>query len=181
MYRFVSFGTRPGPVLQAAFRPQGWLGKMMDYLFWPLMLWVQGCPGIPQRTHFWNNQKLSVEAVESLDLAWCVLGLGDPTAKSRWHGWIPQFHLPRFGGWDKWVLIEPVSRSEATEWYIGWRSAHLNGVSNVRISGPVRMLRGPEEVAFFGIDRQGRQIPLRRKRYGRLGRQHRDNHRYPLL
>lgn len=126
---------------------------------------------VPQRTHRWNNQKFVPN--NSLDKEAKVRVKGDTKAlRTRWLGFVPLFHIPIFGGWREYVVLEPLE--DTVRWHVGWSiptDARMNGywISNIPQRGAVRMLRGPQSTCFFGITRRGRQIPLRIIGYGRIG------------
>jgi hypothetical protein len=125
-----------------------------------------------QQTHFWNNCKLTKEERALLQLPYTVLVEGDPEAED-----IPMWlaHQPSFGGWRSYVVLRPAVSTE-TIWYPGWASPadengviHWAGVSKLVQKGEVRLLRGPRDVRFFGLDEYGRQIPITVVHYGKIG------------
>ncbi len=151
--------------------PQGVIGKTADMLMQPVMYWLQGnWDELPQQTHFWNNQKFSVGELDWLDDAKMVVVPGDPLAEARrkW-GLIPTFHMPRFGGWKQYVVLGRTSGT--AKWHVGWMTDDVHGVSRVSLTTSVRVLRGPGECRFFGINRHGRQLPLEIIDSGTLGDQ----------
>ncbi len=149
--------------------PLGWLGRSADLLMIPLMYLVQASLEAPQRTHVWNNLKLRTpEDRAKLDTSRMCKVLGDGSAAAPWLGMVPVFHIPLLGGWRRYVVLEPVSR-DVSEWVPGWVSPDVVGVSRLYLKGPVRLLRGPSDALFFGIDQSGRQIELRIVGFGRIG------------
>jgi hypothetical protein len=76
-------------------------------------------------------------------------------------------HLTRFGGWKHYLVLA----SQTTEdWHIGWRWSMGAGVSRVPVSGPVRVLVGPDPTEWFGISAYtNRQVPIHIIGEGRIG------------
>lgn len=149
---------------------QGQFGRLADIAMMPLMYWLQGnCCESPQETHFWNNQKFTIEESQHLDTSRMLTVSGDSLASNRrWIGFIPLFHMPRFGGWKKFVVLEP-KEPTTHEWFIGWITGDSCGVSIIPLVSPVRVLRGPSECQFFGLLQDGRQIELKSIGVGRIG------------
>jgi hypothetical protein len=156
-------GVGVKPVLgmsSASVFPRVWIGI--------LSLWfVISIPVLhsPQETHRWNNQKLSLENMKYLRIDYMVEMGGDPHATPvRW--WqLPLFHL---GGWKKFVVLKPTNLG-SEEWYVGWNSEKQSGVSQIPLNNMVRMLVGNDAVRFFGITKNGAQIPLTVVGHGILG------------
>lgn len=150
------------------FKRQGLIGKSFDWLLRPIMYWLQDTwLEEPQGTHFWNNQQFNPKTF-SFDKEWLVTAPCDPFAtKRRMWGFIPLFHMPRFGGWREYVALEVVDFN--AKWHIGWVTTELAGVSLVSVQGAVRVLCGPEKTCFFGVTQTGRQIQLKVLGYGRIG------------
>lgn len=140
-------------------KPQGTVGWLADKLMVPIMYIMQGTfLESPQRTHRWNNQHLPNHELQTLYSSGMVSHQGDQSANNMWLGWIPLFHLPLFGGWKKYLVIEP--NDTTVEWFPGWRLGSYRGFSRIPLNGPVRLLVGPESVEFFGLTKDGRQIPV---------------------
>jgi hypothetical protein len=126
----------------------------------------------PQGTHWWNHHALSREEVKSLDARCFVTERGLLGEKPAWRFGIPLVHAPVFGGWHKYVVLAP-DQYPAT-WHIGWLWETSHGqvkgrVSKVPLRTPVRMLRGPGLVCFFGLNHDGQQMLIRTIGYGRVG------------
>ncbi len=150
-------------------RPLGWLARIADVLMVPLMYLIAGTfSEAPQRTHIWNNTKLSKETTKNLSKNYAITCKGDERAVGR-NGILDlRFHLPIFGGWKKYVVLCPVDASQ--DWYIGWISSIDAGVSRIKLRGPVRMLLGPSEVTFFGLNTEtNEQINIKERGSGRVG------------
>lgn len=149
-------------------RPLGVLERFADACMVPLMYAVSGTLGEwPQRTHRWNNTRLTPTEVGHLRADRMVSCEGIPSAHPRWRLGLPFFHLPIFGGWKEYVVIAPAGPS--APWHVGWLTSSAAGVSHIPLGGPVRMLLGPELVSFFGIDAAGVEIPLRELGRGAVG------------
>ena len=121
----------------------------------------------PQRTHFWNNTKPPIEYIKDFDHELMVFEEADKDASRRWWGPIPLFHIPLLGGWDEFVVLEPVETQ--AEWYVGWIPFDVLGVSQIPLEGKVRVLLGPMQVNFFGVDKFGKQIAIKKVGKGVLG------------
>lgn len=158
--------------------PLGRFLKGADLLMVPLMYLAQGCLEEPQQTHFWNNVKFrTVEERACFDRSTMCRVVGDPraVARSKWSK-VPLFHIPILGGWREYAVLLP-KHPGIEEWMPGWWAPDVVGVSRVRVRGAVRVLRGPKDTLFFGVDAEGRQIELRIAGYGRIG----DNGPYSRL
>lgn len=157
------------------FTSEGAIGAFFDWLMRPIMYWLQGnFDEEPQRTHFWNN--IRVSALQGLDVLSTLMTIpgvdsgvvrisADTNAIPRF-SLFPVFHAPRFGGWKNFVVLEPTQ--EIDEWYVGWFSFGV-GVSVIPIKDRVRVLVGPDEVIFFGVDKDGRGIPIKSIGQGFIG------------
>lgn len=130
-----------------------------DWCMLPVMYLLQmKFDEVPQQTHRWNNTKLPAMAIRDFDASDFVTVQGDTTARRRWLGPIPLFHMPIFGGWDEFVVLAP--KVAQAEWYVGWLPFDTIGVSQIPLNDRVRVLVGPRPVQFFGVDAHGYQIPL---------------------
>jgi hypothetical protein len=119
----------------------------------------------PQQTHRWNNTKLKWKELEDFDHALMVRCKGRVSVR-RWWGKIPIFHMPIFGGWKHYVVIQPLND---VLWHPGWIAGDVIGVSRITIQGPVRLLLGDKKVAFYGVDQEGNQIRLAKVGEGKVG------------
>ncbi len=150
-------------------KPQGALSAFADALMVPIMLMMQfTLTERLQRTHFWNNKKLTKEEADQLQQSQMVTFSGDPHAVARWWWkFFPIFHTPAFGGWKNYVVLEPVSHHGV--WFPGWKAEDVSGFSVIPVYWRVKLLLGPEPVQFFGLDESGQQITLRCVGTGRIG------------
>ncbi len=154
-------------------KPQGTLGWIGDMLMLPIMFLVHwSLKESWQRTHFWNNIKIKdSDTIQNLRMdAHLIPFGGDASAASRWLlGFIPIFHIPIFGGWKKFVVLEPVSYEE--EWFVGWYPGDVSaGISRIPLKGSVRVLIGRSNVSFFGLDKEGNSIHLVQTGKGYVGK-----------
>lgn len=139
---------------------------LADTLILPLMRlpFITHQDESPQLTHWWNNFRTKQSDADHLDRSLMVSCSGDPTAKVRLHRWDIRFHL---GWWPQYVVLEPTDYLD--EWHVGWVAAPGAGASQIPVYGRVRMLIGPDDVAFFGVRATDyRQIRLREVGRGRL-------------
>jgi hypothetical protein len=141
-------------------KPESLLGVTADLLMVPLMFLTQlTFFESLQRTHFWNNYKLSLSETSLLSEKLMVSHNGDYNASIRWlFGVIPIFHIPVLGGWKNYLVIQPVDYEGA--WFPGWKTSDVSGVSKVPVMKSVKLLLGPKPVQFFGVDSNGCQIFL---------------------
>lgn len=153
----------------ARIKKQGGVGLLGDHIMMPFMAIIQGTlTESLQRTHFWNNKKLSRKESSRLNFRQSVYHVGDLAAENRWLlKVIPIFHMSILGGWRRYIVIEP--SFEEMPWFPGWETLDYAGVSTVPVWGPVKLLLGPEPVQFFGLDENGHQITVRQIGEGLLG------------
>lgn len=162
------------------FSQQGFVGKCADYLMMPLMYVLQGnFRESPQRTHRWNNIHLAAQELHFLEDEQMVSVKEDETASARWRAFLPIFHIPLFGGWKQFVVLEPTSPQDI--WFVGWVAGDVAGVSTIPLTGPVRVLRGASPVQFFGINEHGNQIDMVKSGEGEVGKVSTTHQRVPLL
>jgi hypothetical protein len=136
------------------------------------MYWLQGNKEeLPQRTHFWNNRKFYKKDHRFLRENLMVCVQPDPEAVRRlmW-GFIPIFHMPRFGGWRKYVVLCPNEHWCGGAWFVGWLLPNnKGGISMVPLQGPVKCLIGAEKVKFLAFDAKGRQLSLKETGRSNIG------------
>jgi len=151
-------------------RPLGWFEKSLDMLFLQFMYaiaWISGgFRESPQLTHYWNNLKLKRNDYD-LSLMCKVAGIPE---KVQAQGNIFKnalFHIPFLGGSKNYVVVGPLDPSKG--WYAGWYNEHVNGVSRILVTKPVRLLIGRDDINFTGFDSEGRQILVRIIWYGKIG------------
>ena len=161
-------------------KPQGFIGRIADWLLLPVMYLLQGTVWEkPQRTHVWNNTKFKQSALRSqLSDESLLVHPGEPGANAPFWFGIPRFHMPLFGGWRKFIVLETPSLGA---WHVGWVTTHgFVGVSRVPINGPVRVLIGPGESIFFAIKEDGTVYRIRKVGEGLIGEAGEFSH-VPLL
>jgi hypothetical protein len=133
------------------------------------MYLVQGhCNEVPQETHFWNNRKIPETELEWLDPQLMVRVAADPQARKR--TLLPFFHMPILGGWKNFTVVS--TRHSIGEWFIGWKTDDVCGLSLIPVRNAVRVLKGPGETFFFGVDPKGMQVPVQIIGEGVLGQTH---------
>ncbi len=151
-------------------RPLNLYGDVADLLMLPmmhvLMLVMVGHWKVesPQQTHRWNNVKFRRSDVQ-VPPEYRLMIRGAPQsarAPSLWR------HVP-VTGWKEYVVLAP-KEVDVDTWHVGWMDKTQVGLSRIPIKGAVRMLRGPDNVEFFGVDLEsGIGLPLFVVGYGRLG------------
>lgn len=150
-------------------KPQGSIGRMADYAMLPIMYVLQGnFRESPQRTHRWNNLHLSNRDIDHLSADKIETVAADKESTSWWIGPIPHFHMPIFGGWNKFVIIEPKVPQKI--WFVGWVLSDTCGISKIPLTSKVRLGIGPLPLQFFGVDFEGRQIDIDIVGYGMIGK-----------
>jgi hypothetical protein len=122
---------------------------------------------VPQRTHRWNNRRLSNQEVAILYSRYFVFAEADSQAISRKGWWDVRFHLPILGGWNEYVVLAPESHD--VPWHVGWVTEGGAGISRIPVSGCIWLLRGSESVNFFGVNPYGYQVGIRQVGCGRIG------------
>ncbi|MCX6799994.1 MAG: hypothetical protein NT091_02510 [Candidatus Falkowbacteria bacterium] len=141
--------------------------KAADILMVPIMYLVSGTFEKPQQTHFWNNTKLTKDNIKYLkkeQMVFCsAISVGE-----AWKLGLPLFHIPLFSDWKNYVAIAPVSKIK-TEWYAGWITKDLIGVSRIKLNGPVKVLVGSSDAQFFGVTKDGTQIHVNLISRGKIG------------
>jgi hypothetical protein len=167
------------------FSKQGAIGRFFDRLMLPLMRWLQGNSiEVPQGTHFWNWVSLSPElALWMLEKDKMRMVAPDPKACKRSWFPFPRFRMPRFGGWNQYVVLIPSLNEwrEGEIWYIGWIDELGNCcISKVPQKKSVRMLRGPGKVAFFALNRRHKQLTLYSTYFGEIGKARMEHAVLPL-
>lgn len=149
-------------------QPLGWLERFADVLMFPIMYIISGTFNeAPQQTHRWNNTKLKSEQIAHLRDDMKVFCEGIKSAGVRFWLKMPFFHIPLLGGWKDYVVLQPVDPTR--EWHVGWIADDVAGVSRIKVRGPVRLLLGPGDVSFFGVNSEGDQIQLHEISRGRIG------------
>lgn len=150
-------------------QPLGFIARIADALMVPVMYLLSGTFfESPQRTHFWNNTKLSKKDVDTLRRDQMVRSDGATDLRDRHLFRLPIFHMPIVGGWRDYIVIAPIEHE--LSWHAGWITDGVIGISRLQFRGPVRVLRGPGMADFFGFDSTGHsQIPIRMIGEGRIG------------
>lgn len=160
-------------------KDQSIVSRIGDILMLPLMYLLQmNISEVPQQTHYWNNTKMSSENIADFEADYMVTATGVEGAVKRWFGPLPIFHMPIIGGWSEFIVIDTVNQID--EWYVGWLLFDTIGISQISIKEKVRVLVGPRPVQFFGVDKNGGQIPIKISGRGKIGKAG-DYSKIPLL
>jgi hypothetical protein len=122
----------------------------------------------PQKTHIWNRSNISHRALQTIQSDMCVAGQDSDASTVAWAGLLPVFHMPIFGGWSTFIVIQP-QQASIKRWYIGWVTQDATQISRIPLSTPVRVLLSREVVTFFGVDETGNQIPVIKVFKGSIG------------
>lgn len=150
-------------------KPLRWWEKGLDLLLLPFMYliaWISGgFKESPQRTHKWNNARLSPEGLDEY-LMTIVQGVPKQMVKRTWWDNI-LFHIPFLGGWRHYAVIAPENPEKG--WHPGWHTPHGTGFSRLLCHEPVRLLVGSEPIYFMGFDSQGNQISVEKVGDGKIG------------
>jgi hypothetical protein len=152
------------------------LEKILDAILVPFMYLIAGTfKEKPQQTHKWNLREIKPEQLSSLDESLFVKVEGADSLIKRHWGIL--FHFPILGGWKHYVTLEAEKADEG--WQIGWIGRKPE-VSAILLTGPVRVLRGPNGHNFFAVSTTGKQIRLRQIGEGKVGNNDPDS-KFPLL
>ncbi|NTW13788.1 MAG: hypothetical protein HGA31_02025 [Candidatus Moranbacteria bacterium] len=153
--------------LRITVSPLGWARRAGELLTAPLVYLVSGTfRESPQRTRSWNVNRIIGNGTLDLRRDLMIRSAANPDALKGDHPILS--HMPIFGGWRDYIVIEPVS---GRDWYVGWIVAGSKAeLSRIRLSGPIRVLVGPSVTFHFGFDAEtGKQVPLNKIGSGRIG------------
>lgn len=131
----------------------------------------------PQRTHRWNNRRMTADECATLAQDLLLHVSGNPTAIRRIG--LVRFHIPILGGWRDYVTIVPTNNT--VDWHIGWTCGETGSITLLSLTGAVRMLIGPDDTSFFGIDATGQQIAVKEIGRGKIGDGSLQSRSIPLL
>lgn len=149
-------------------KPLGIFARIANAVMVPLMYFLAGTlREEPQHTHPWTVQRLTQDEVAWLDFGKITRCKAVKNAIPHHHQWDPRFHMPIFTGWRRYALLNSFFGGP---WYVGWQTADgKTEVSRIRQVECVRVLLGPEDVLFFGVDKFGFQIPISQVGEGQIG------------
>ncbi len=140
----------------------------------PLMYWLQGnYRELPQATHKWNYLPINLGDHFWIEGISKVVIKGDPKACPKyWRKLVPVFHMPRFGGWNQFVVLRPKLSdwNQGDVWYVGWKCGRDCGVSMIPLHGEVRLLIGRKDVEFFALDKHHVPIGILLMGRGQVGK-----------
>jgi len=144
--------------------------RIFDFLLIPLMYALGGFKkDIVQQTHGWHTVNIDPSKVE-LSKSIQIEGL-DESKFNNYGGFLHHlgfFHIPIFGGWKNYVILE----CPESPWYVGWLSKGFSQIQCLLIVGDkVKVLTGREgnKTIFFGVDRNGKQVSIKKLDQGILG------------
>ena len=151
---------------------------ILDFVMSPIMWALSGFKWErPIETHPWHIQRLDFLVLEqNLDRRKMVVLESADVSKvsARAYGTCGIVHMPLFGGWTRYVIIE--AQGFQNHWHIGWKIQASNfkqcAVQMLNIYTPViKLLEGADgqHTEFFAVDEQGEQIPIRKMAGGKLG------------
>lgn len=152
-------------------RKLGWIARFVNALMVPLMYLLSGTfRERPQHTHPWTCQRLSWEQeahIQEIN----ATKYDAVKAIARHYWWDFRFHIPAWKGWRKYVVLDSMFGGK---WYVGWRPQVCSNEESAEVSripqvGPVRVLLGPRDIMFFGIDAMGVQVPIHKIGDGEIG------------
>ena len=102
----------------------------------------------------WNRKKLAMKHVTDLEYFDMAFFDGDDTVDPNTYPFLRCLS----GSWKNYEVLEPI---EEVLWHVGWVSGKHAAVSKITLTGAVKVLIGPGDVYFFGIDAQSKtQIPI---------------------
>jgi hypothetical protein len=159
-----------------AVKPVSSLIRFLDRMLVPLMRILGAGTGRVQETHRWHCQRLRNE--DSVDETLSLSIDGDDTSRrSNKIFPLPIFHMPIFGGWKRYVVIEILS--ETPIWHVGWLHiasppgfVRRSAIQRLPIgTKQIKMLTLPygNRIRFFALSPDGQQLPLRMVGTGVLG------------
>ena len=138
-----------------------------------------------QESHQWHCQPIRPEEI---DESLCVSVEGDDRSSCKNKLFpLPRFHMPIFGGWKNYVILEVEPNNSA--WHVGWiflqyprgfsprHSVHKKKI----IENRIRVLKLPNghHTMFFAISDSGTQLSIKIVGEGVLGdNRHADVHLY---
>ena len=152
-------------------KPQSFWSKVADWLMVPVMYVLQGTIfETPQLTHKWNNHPFPRAVRERLDFSSMVELQPLHAVRRRKHFWDFLFHAPIFGGWREYAVLTPKKNDpgQPEPWRIGWMTGDTQAISQIVLTGPVRVLYGDFNTQFFAVDTTGQQLPLEQIDTGRI-------------
>lgn len=132
--------------------------RLLDFLLWPFMFILGGFKFPVQETHIWHMHKW----------IWNNDGLKitetDKKSKFSYNTPFSLAHMPIFGGWTRYVVIEASGFKKY--WYVGWKNVlHFLPIYNNRIM----MLTTDKGFTAYGLSDTGEYLKLKIIGYGELG------------
>lgn len=132
--------------------------RLFDFLLTPFMLILGGFTFPLQETHIWHMHKWH----------WKDNGLNiterDKKTKFSENAPFSLVHMPIFGGWTRYVVIEATGFKKY--WHVGWRDVlQLLPIYENRI----KMLTTDKGFTAYGLSEKGSNLKLKIVGYGELG------------
>lgn len=151
--------------------------RLLDLAMSPLMRLISIAPlERPQESHAWHAQKFSADDIASIAIEKCIVVEGDDSSPIK-SGFGPLFHMPLFGGWKNYIVLEVDAGIDT--WHVGWivRDAKTKDIVRAELQKlplheqRVRMLIGPSgrETTFCAFNIQGKQLNISCVGQGRVG------------
>ena len=131
---------------------------LFDYTMWfilrPLMLWkAHG-----KISHWWHWKKLKITNDKLQNLKGGILK-ADPTHSFHKKSQLDQIRMS-LGGWKSAYIVE--TKEPNKKWQRAYQDPNSKQIFKCAIvfEGPIRALRGPDDVREFGFDLSGEEIPI---------------------
>lgn len=149
--------------------------RLLDYLMIPIMWILSGFKNdSPQETHHWHMQEIDPNLVpDKVGIA----VMGDDKSKFKGRSPIGLNHMPIFGGWTNYVILQ--ANGIAGHWHVGWKVKFLAKgkkdiceIHKLKIyDDKIKVFKGinDSKKIFFGLDEAGKFIPLKIVGKGTLG------------
>jgi hypothetical protein len=150
--------------------------KILDTLLYPIMFAFNGFNKTDvQKTHPWHIKSFNKSLLSSKNTT-LIKGKDTSKVKDVWFG---LFHMPIFGGWKNYVVLEPINYKGV--WFLGWSTQKHTQLNKIPISGAIKALEGPKgnTTYFFAIDKNKNFIELKVVARGKIGDEQYKN--LPLL
>lgn len=164
-------------------KPMPALFRLLDLLLVPVMRALGVGSELPQETHRWHCQAITANDLVDETLALTIDG-DDPSPRSNKIFPLPLFHMPVFGGWTRYVVVEVLS--DISVWHIGWVHTECppgfklrSAIQRLPIrTRKIRMLKLPHgnRMKLFALAPDGTQLACRASGEGFLG-----DARFPFL
>ncbi len=133
--------------------------RILDYILYPLMIFLGGFIFPAQESHPWNVKKWGWSERNGLQ----IKGM-DKKAKFDHSAPFGLYHMPIFGGLTKYVVIEAFGFDKY--WYVGW----TNNIQSLKIKqNRIKLLTTKKGFTAYGLGDNGKSLKLKIVGYGELG------------